>query len=204
MGMMGDDLALILLVDDHPLFRDGFAQMARVLRPHWTLAYAASAAEALSILSQIAPDLAIIDIGLPGDDGFILLKAIAERAPAMPQVLISGRNDAAVRVRAQACGARAYIVKTMAPETIVSLLDAVINGSIRFGTDEPIGDVPTLTRRQAEILDLLAEGHGNKEIRHRLGIAERTVRAHLTELFQLLGAHSRTQALIRAREVGLI
>ena len=59
---------------------------------------------------------------------------------------------------------------------------------------------PSLTPRQAEILDLLAEGHGNKEIRHRLGIAERTVRAHLTELFQLLDAHSRTQALIRARE----
>lgn len=197
-------MALILLVDDHPLFRDGFAQMARALRPHWSLAYAASATEALSIMAQIAPDLAIIDIGLPGDDGFFLLKAISERAPSLPQVLISGRNDAAVRVRAQACGARAYIVKTMAPETIVSLLDAVIDGSIRFGNDEPAGDVPTLTRRQAEILDLLAEGHGNKEIRHRLGIAERTVRAHLTELFQLLGAHSRTQALIRAREVGLI
>src|SRR3569623_371816 len=108
MGMMGDELALILLVADHPLFRDGFAQMVRVLRPHWTLSYAASSAEALSILSQIAPDLAIVD--------------------------------------------------------------------------------------------MLAEGHGINEIRHRLCIAERTVRAHLTDLFQLLGAHSRTQALIRARD----
>ena len=82
--------------------------------------------------------------------------------------------------------------------------------SIRFlagGTafaDNRAANLPTLTPRQAEILSLLAEGHGNKEIRHRLGIAERTVRAHLTELFQVLGAHSRMQALIRAREFGLI
>ena len=54
------------------------------------------------------------------------------------------------------------------------------------------------------MLGLLAEGHGNKEMRYRLNIAERTVRAHMTELFQLLGAHSRTQAMIRARELGLI
>jgi DNA-binding NarL/FixJ family response regulator len=61
-----------------------------------------------------------------------------------------------------------------------------------------------LTARQIEVLMLLADGHSNKEIRHRLNIAERTVRAHLTELFQLLGAHSRMQALLRARELGLI
>jgi DNA-binding NarL/FixJ family response regulator len=66
------------------------------------------------------------------------------------------------------------------------------------------GSLPALTARQAEILDLLAEGHGNKEIRYRLGIAERTVRAHLTELFQLLGVHGRMPAVIRARELGLI
>jgi DNA-binding NarL/FixJ family response regulator len=64
--------------------------------------------------------------------------------------------------------------------------------------------MPALSRRQAEILELLSAGHGNKEIRHRLGIAERTVRAHLTDLFQLLDAHSRMQAVIRARELGLI
>jgi DNA-binding NarL/FixJ family response regulator len=61
-----------------------------------------------------------------------------------------------------------------------------------------------LTTRQAEVLGLLAEGHANKEIRYRLGIAERTVRAHLTELFQVLGVNSRMQAVIRGRELGLI
>ncbi len=64
--------------------------------------------------------------------------------------------------------------------------------------------MPSLTSRQAEVLELLAEGCSNKEMRHRLGIAERTVRAHLTELFHLLGASSRMQAVIRGRELGLI
>ena len=83
------------------------------------------------------------------------------------------------------------------------MIDSVLRGDKIFNTGDP-GNLPALTPRQIELLMLLAEGHGNKEIRHRLNIAERTVRAHLTELFQLLGAHSRMQALIRARELGLV
>jgi LuxR family maltose regulon positive regulatory protein len=77
-------------------------------------------------------------------------------------------------------------------------------GRPAFPDASTFAEAPRLTSRQAQILALLAEGHGNKEIRHRLGIAERTVRAHLTELFQLLGVHGRMPAVIRARELGLI
>lgn len=150
-------------------------------------------------------DLAIIDVGLPDTDGFSLLRAIAADFPQLPQMLISGRNDAAVRVRARAYGARGFISKTMRPDDIVKAIDVVLRGGDAL---EPVSGsspkMPTLTPRQAEILELLSEGHGNKEIRHRLGIAERTVRAHLTELFQLLDAQSRMQAVIRGRELGLI
>jgi len=163
----------ILIVDDHPLFAAGFAHMTRALRPNWTLHTACSASEAMDMLDGQTPDLAICDVGLPDIDGFALLHAITANRPKLPVVLISGRNDPAVRVRARACGA--------APP-----------------------DMPVLTARQAEVLALLAEGDANKEIRHRLSIAERTVRAHLTELFQLLGASSRMQAVIRGRELGLI
>jgi DNA-binding NarL/FixJ family response regulator len=93
----------------------------------------------------------------------------------------------------------------MAPESIVKTIDDVLRGETAL-EQRPNSNsrMPSLSRRQAEILELLSEGHGNKEIRHRLGIAERTVRAHLTDLFQLLDAHSRMQAVIRARELGLI
>jgi DNA-binding NarL/FixJ family response regulator len=197
-------LVEILIVDDHPLFRDGFAQMARALRPAWTLHFSASAAQALAVLPKVALDLVIVDVSLPGEDGFVLLKAVANFSAAIPQILISGRDDAAVRIRARACGARSFITKTAAPETIVGTIDAVLNGGTVFDTGLGNEELPVLTARQNEVLMLLAAGHGNKEIRHRLNIAERTVRAHLTELFQVLGAHSRMQAVIRARELGLI
>jgi DNA-binding NarL/FixJ family response regulator len=193
----------ILVVDDHPLFREGFAHMVRVLRPRWTLHFSDSAAHALEVLGKITPDLAIIDVALPGDDGFALIRAM-ENKPAIPQILISGRDDAAVRMRARACGVKSFIAKTEDPETIVKTIEAVLDGGTVFDTRKTNGDIPTLTGRQVEVLMLLAEGHGNKEIRHRLNIAERTVRAHLTELFHLLGAHSRMQAVLRARELGLI
>ena len=197
-------VAKILVVDDHPLFREGFAHMVRVLRPRWTLHFSDNATDALSVMPAVAPDLAIIDVGLPGDDGFALIKGIADVSPATPQILISGRDDAAVRLRARVCGVRSFIAKTEDPETIVQTIDTVLNGGTVFAAGRTDGQLPTLTGRQVEVLMLLAEGHGNKEIRHRLNIAERTVRAHLTELFHLLGAHSRMQAVLRARELGLI
>ena len=197
-------MTLILVVDDHPLFRDGLTHMVRGARPDWTLASAESAASALEFLNDHAVALAVLDIGLPGDDGFTLYERINALRPGLPQILISGRNDAAVRVRARSVGARGFIAKTALPESIVGSIDAVLAGGTAFDDLAASDRMPALTLRQAEILELLAEGHGNKEIRHRLGIAERTVRAHLTELFQLLKAHSRTQALIRARELGLI
>lgn len=187
------------------MFRDGLAYMMRALRPAWRLRFAADADEALRSVEEVRPDVAIIDVGLPGEDGFALLGRLAARLPDLPQILISGRNDIAVRVRARTCGARGFLAKTMAPERIAEIIDRVLAGGTGFeDTVGAEGAPPALTARQAQVLDLLAEGHGNKEIRHRLGIAERTVRAHLTELFQLLGAHSRTHAIIRARSMGLI
>ena len=200
----GMPLVRILVVDDHPLFRDGFAHMVRVLRPDWDLHFSESAAHALTVLTDVAPDLVIVDVGLPGDDGFTLIKAIANVSAALPQILISGRDDAAVRMRARACGVRSFIAKTSAPDKIAGTIDVVLGGGTVFDSDTGGGELPVLTARQTEVLMLLADGHGNKEIRHRLNIAERTVRAHLTELFHLLGAHSRMQAIVRAREMGLI
>ena len=176
--------------------------MGRALRPHWTLHFAESAVQAVAMLAEVQLDLAIIDVGLPGDDGFMLVKLFAAHVPAMPLVLISGRDDAAVRIRARACGVLCFIAKSEPPHVIANAIDGVLAGTSQVDTG--VAQLPKLTVRQTQVLMLLAAGHSNKEIRHRLDIAERTVRAHLTELFQLLGAHSRMQALVRAKEMGLI
>jgi DNA-binding NarL/FixJ family response regulator len=196
--------ASILVVDDHPLFSDGFVHMARSLRPDWSLRSAASACAALDAMRAACPSLAIVDVALPGDDGFALLRTVSAGWPGLPVILISGRDDAAVRVRARAAGAAGFIAKTETPDAIVGMVETVLNGGTAFSFGGAATDMPVLTTRQAEVLSLLAEGHANKEIRYRLGIAERTVRAHLTELFTALGANSRMQAVIRGRELGLI
>ncbi|HZZ66913.1 MAG TPA: response regulator transcription factor [Phenylobacterium sp.] len=193
-----------LLVDDHPLFRDGFASMLKHHRPDWTLRTANSGAEALEALDEGRPDLAIIDILLPDTDGFDAARAIGQRAPLVSRVMISGREDGAARLRSRDCGASAFISKAWPPERILEMLEHVLAGGVAF---EPPPDAmagKAITARQLEVLTLLADGHSNKAIERRMSIAPRTVRAHLTEIFHLLEVDGRVQAILKARQLGLI
>ena len=195
-------MATILLVEDHPLFCEGFARMAQTLVPGWTVQSVDCADAACAAIAERRVDLVLVDAGLPGRDGFTLMEELSAAHPHIPLMLISAREDAAARMRAQACGAVGFIGKREPSEVMVERIATVLAGGTAF--DQAGYDVPALTARQVEVLELLAQGHGNKEIRHRLGIAERTVRAHLTDLFQTLGAQTRVQAILRAREFGLI
>jgi DNA-binding NarL/FixJ family response regulator len=194
----------LLLVDDHPLFVEGFQAMVERLRPDWRLETAAAGETALARITERAPDLVVLDVFLPDVDGFDLIHRMKARAPALPVVLVSGRDHAAMGVRARASPADGFVPKTTPPQQFVELIDAALAGRGAWLGGKTPSAPPILTPRQAQVLELLAAGHGNKEIRHRLGIAERTVRAHLTEVFQLLGVHGRMPAVIRARELGLI
>lgn len=198
-------MTAVLLVDDHPLFRDGFAAMLRTHRPDWALAGASSTAEALQKLADgPTPDLAIIDILLPDADGFAAARAIGEHAPLVSRVMISGREDAAARLRSRDCGACGFISKAWAPERILEMLEAVLAGGLAFDTPQVAQAGEAMTARQLEVLSLLADGHSNKAIERRMNIAPRTVRAHLTEIFHLLEVDGRVQAILKARQLGLI
>jgi DNA-binding NarL/FixJ family response regulator len=191
----------LLLIDDHPLFRQGFAAMVEETRPEWQCVAVSCGEDAETAARRESFDIALIDLQLPGADGFQTLARIADAAPLLPCAIVSGREDAAARERARAAGAKGYIAKASEPEAMIARIEAIAAGGEGWDTGE--GKAPALTERQRQVLALLCEGHGNKEIRHRLGIAERTVRAHLTELFGALGAHSRVQAVLRARTLGL-
>ena len=193
-----------LLVDDHPLFRDGFASMLKHHRPAWTLRTANSAAEALDALEGGHPDLAIIDILLPDVDGFDAARAIGERAPLVSRVMISGREDGAARLRSRDCGASGFISKAWSPERILEMLEEVLAGGVAFESAEEVANGRAITSRQLEVLTLLADGHSNKGIERAMNIAPRTVRAHLTEIFHLLEVEGRVQAILKARQLGLI
>jgi DNA-binding NarL/FixJ family response regulator len=193
-----------LLVDDHPLFRDGFASMLRHHRSDWTLRTANTAAEALAMLDEDRPDLAIIDIQLPDIDGFDAARAIGQRAPLVSRVMISGREDGAARLRSRDCGASGFISKAWSPERIIEMLEQVLAGGVAFEAPAKAGAGEAITSRQLEVLTLLAHGHSNKAIEREMNIAPRTVRAHLTEIFRLLEVDGRVQAILKARQLGLI
>lgn len=194
----------LLIVDDHPLFVEGFASMISRLRPDWSLTQTGCGSEVLAAIAADLPDGVLVDVFLPDRDGFDLLHDIRARWPELPVILISGRDHAAMETRARNSPANGFIVKTTAAPDIVASIERALAGHAVFAARLPDPELPPLTLRQAQVLELLAAGHGNKEIRYRLGIAERTVRAHLTEIFQMLGVHGRMPAVIRARELGMI
>jgi DNA-binding NarL/FixJ family response regulator len=204
--------ATLLLVDDHPLFHAGLASMLQSARPRWRLLSAHDASQGLEMIRAHPDiDLVLVDIVLPGIDGFDALAEFGKACPQLPRVTISGREDAAARLRARHCGASGFISKAWTPERIAQVLDTVLDGGSGFdetapaaGADGDDGNGSGLTPRQVEVLSLLAEGRSNKDIEFRLGIAERTVRAHLTEIFQALGAQTRVQAILQAQKRGLI
>ncbi len=194
----------LLLIDDHPLFVEGFQAMTSRLRPEWRVEIAGTGRDALDCVDTHPPGIVVLDVVLPDIDGFDLLQRIKKFRPALPVVLVSGRDHATMTMRARASLADGFIPKTTPPCDFIGLIERTLTGHGAWPSSLATGDVPTLTPRQAEVLELLAAGNGNKEIRYRLGIAERTVRAHLTELFQVLGVHGRMPAVVRARELGLI
>lgn len=206
----------ILLVDDHPLFHEGLASALARLAPELQIVSAASAEEGLAVLSrEPSIDLALIDLILPDDDGLDVLRTYAAAHPQVPRVLISGRDDATVIRGAREAGASGFLSKSLPAGRLIKALRDLLAGDECFLTPSLVAaDGPEtqkrstpelgLTIRQLEVLSLLGEGKPNKEIANVLGIAERTARAHITELFHVLGVSSRTQAVIRAQRLGLL
>ncbi|MET0794706.1 MAG: response regulator transcription factor [Polyangiaceae bacterium] len=205
----------VLLVDDHPLFHEGLASAFARLAPDLGIVSADSGEAGLTVLRSTAIDLALIDLILPTLDGLAALKLYAAEFPHVPRMLISGKDDPAVIAQARDAGASGFLRKSLALDQLLAALRAVLDGGAYFdlGTPAPLpvalssadrdpsGD---LTLRQLEVLKLLGDGRSNKEISSALAIADRTVRAHLTELFRTLGVSSRTQAVLAAQRLGLL
>lgn len=206
----------ILLVDDHPLFHEGLASAFARLAPDLGIVSADSAEAGLAVMRTTpAIELALIDLILPTIDGLAALALYAAEFPHVPRLLISGKDDPAIIAQARDAGASGFLRKSLPLDQLLAALRTVLDGGAYFdlgpppamtrdaasGERDPSGD---LTLRQLEVLKLLGDGRSNKEISSALAIADRTVRAHLTELFRTLGVSSRTQAVLAAQRLGLL
>lgn len=198
----------VLLVDDHPLYRVGFAHALVQAEDDIAVRTAATVGEGLAAAAAWPElDLVLIDYRLTDTDGLAGLWHFGLRFPLVARVLMSGQEDPALAARAREAGASGFFGKSMHKDGLLQALHRVADGGEYFavaGAQPACAAAPGPTARQMEVLALLAHGLQNKHIAAVLGIAERTVKLHVTALLDTLQASNRTHLLVRARERGLL
>ncbi len=207
----------ILIVDDHPVFRAGLAGLLGTLPDVEITGTAGTAEEALAILQDSAPDIVLMDINLPGASGVEATRGVLAAAPATAVLIVSMVDDDDSVYAALAAGARGYILKGASAEEITAALRTIAAGGAVFGAGiasrllaktpaqlpclTPPSQQDGLTRREREVLDLLADGANNRQIARSLGISLKTVQNHVSRILDKLQAADRTQAALRARGI---
>jgi len=197
----------ILIVDDHPLFRAGFHAVLQQSALDAGVLSVSSVPEALQILEQ-DPDvgLVLLDIHLRGDDGFSALKVIGTRFPTTACIMISGDEQDGIAHRAISSGASGFIPKSFTADDMIAAIRKVLAGEIFTTVQAPPVTAPgsELTLRQLEVISMLGRGFSNKEIARQLDVAERTVKAHVSAVFEALQVRNRTQAVLAAQSRGYL
>lgn len=197
----------ILIVDDHPLFRAGFHAVLEQGALDADVLSVSSVQEAMQIL-QRDPDvgLVLLDIHLRGDDGFNALKVIGAKFPTTACIMISGDEQDGIGARAVAAGASGFIPKSFTADEMVAAIRKVLDGDVFVpaSANTASAAADALTLRQLEVISMLGRGCSNKEIARALDVAERTVKAHVSAVFEALNVKNRTQAVLVAQRRGFL
>ncbi|GGK15529.1 DNA-binding response regulator [Deinococcus malanensis] len=191
----------LVIADDHPLFRMGL-KYALIQQGFDVVAEAADGVSALEACRRFVPDAALLDVKMPGMTGIEVCEKLRLTHPEVVGVLITTFSEPAIVQAARSAGARGYVSKETDPESLArQVRDIVMHPEI---DRLPHVDVPRLTPRESEVLPLLALGYSNKEIAKNLGVSPDTVKDHLARLYSKLDAGDRTEAVSRARSIGLL
>lgn len=202
----------VLIVDDHPMVREGLAAMLGSQRDLVVVGQASTGQEALSLAARLEPDVVLMDLRMPHGDGVEATARLQREVPRARVLVLTTYDSDADIVRAVEAGAVGYLLKDVPHEDLFSAVRGVARGERRLATAvaekllrrtlQQSGEV--LTARELEVLALVAQGLSNKRVAAHLGISEPTVKAHLMHVFEKLGVQGRTAAVMAALERGLL
>lgn len=212
----------VVITDDQALMRQGLASLLAISDEIEVVGHAADGDEALAQVAELAPDVLLLDLRMPGRDGIATLEELRRRGSDVPVLVLTTFDDDELVLRALRAGARGYLLKDVTLEELVGAIRTLAGGDtlvqpalterlLRGLAAVPVPDdfthLPTpepLTPRETEILRLLASGFSNREVAEALFLAEGTVKNHISTVLAKLGVKDRTRAVLRALHLGLL
>jgi len=205
----------VLIVDDHPVVRQGLRGFLESYADIEVIAEAETGAEAVALAREHVPDVALIDLLMPEMDGVEATERIVAASPATRIIVLTSYTDDEYLFPAMRAGALAYLVKDVEPEDLVGAIRAAARGHATLhpsvaarlvsGAGRPGDDsLSDLTERELDVLRLIARGRSNRQIAEKLGIAEGTVKSHVSNILSKLHLAHRTQAALYALKRRLV
>jgi len=205
----------VLVVDDHPLFRQGVVHTLGSVPDLTVVGEATSGEEALKLARELLPDVVLLDISMPGWNGLVTAERISTACPASAIVMLTVSEDKDKLLAAFKAGARAYVLKGVSPQELASVIRSSARGDVYVSPSLAVEMLASLTRghapdslqeltsREREILRLIGKGLTNREIGAQIFLSEKTIKHHVTNILQKLQVRSRVEAaLFAARHDG--
>jgi NarL family two-component system response regulator YdfI len=207
----------ILVADDHLIIRQGLRLILETEDDFTLVGEAADGAEALRLCTEMNPDVVLMDLRMPGMDGLTAIEHLRTEMPGIAVVILTTFNEDELMMRGLRAGAKGYLLKDTDRDTLFNTIRAAKRGEtllkpeiikrvlLQVAEDGVKASSPTdLTGRELEVLQAVAQGERSKEIALRLGISERTVKAHLASIYNRLGVDNRAAAIALAAQKGLL
>jgi two-component system, NarL family, response regulator LiaR len=215
---MSDDRIRVLIVDDHAVVREGLRTFLELQDGIAVIGEAADGVEAVELAVALVPDVILMDLVMPRVDGIAAMREVRERVPESRVIVLTSFLDDQRLLPALEAGADGYLLKDVEPAELArairtaqsgeAMIAPTVAGRLLRTLAQPraavVGDAERLTRREREVLALIAAGRSNKRIAFELGIAEKTVKTHVGHLLAKLGVTDRTQAALLAVRSGMV
>jgi len=205
----------LFLVEDHPVTREGFAQLINYQPDLEVCGQAGTAAKAITGIEELAPDLAIVDISLTESNGLELIKQLKSRCPSLPVLVLSTHDEALYAQRAVRAGARGYVMKQAPTREVMNAIRTVLGGDLYLSDPmrsrlvrehldgskgERVTEVEGLSDRELEIFDLIGHGDTTRRIATKLHVSVSTVETHRAHIKEKLSLHNAVELVRRAVE----